>query len=168
MGAELALGASQLFEAQRWYAGAALVRQLIEVEYLLFLFAVDSEEPERWVNASDEDVRRMFSPPAMRDRSRGRFRAEEYSSHCERGGHPRLPGHVLLREHLLLVDPERRELLNPAVLGVDLAQHVERMWGHYVAAVTRYSPSNVYPDRFEMIAVLFAKWRSAGPAPPRI
>src|SRR5436853_7211757 len=47
MGAELAVGAAQLYDAHRWYAGAALVRQLIEVEYLLFLFAAANDEPQR-------------------------------------------------------------------------------------------------------------------------
>ena len=56
MGAELALCASELYEAERWYAGACLVRQLIEVELLLFLFASDDEEPERWMKASVDDV----------------------------------------------------------------------------------------------------------------
>jgi hypothetical protein len=73
MGAELAVGASQLFEAKRWYAGAALV-----IEYLLFLFATDPDEPVRWIDASEAEVRRMFRPAEMRRRAKGRFRAEEY------------------------------------------------------------------------------------------
>src|SRR5438552_3104832 len=68
MGAELAIGASQLYEAERWYAGAALVRQLIETEYLLHLFARDSAEPEKWLKATQEEARLMFSPKNMRDR----------------------------------------------------------------------------------------------------
>jgi hypothetical protein len=100
MGAELAVGAAQLYSACRWYAGAALVRQLIEVEYLLFLFATDDEEPERWLRASDADAKKTFSPAEMRARSAGRFLVEEYQTHCKIGGHPRVSGHLLLKEHI--------------------------------------------------------------------
>jgi hypothetical protein len=168
MGAELAVGASQLYDAQRWYAGAALVRQLIEVEYLLFLFATDPGEPGRWINASKDDVRSMFSPAVMRERSGGRFRSTEYSVHCEMGGHPRLQGHVLLREHNILTLPDSLEALARPLQWVDLAQHVERMWAHYVASVAIHSPSNVYPDRFQGISSLFHEWHTTDPLPSRI
>ncbi len=165
MGAELTVGAASLYEAEHWYAGAALVRQLIEVEYLLFLFAMDSEEPERWLAASADTARGMFKPAAMRKRSGDRFRASEYDSHCEMGGHPRLRGHVLLREHCDPSVPSTE--FDPAVLWVDLAQHVERIWANYVGAVGRHSHSNVYPDRFAEVTDLFAKWRAGG-GPARI
>ncbi|MEX0885913.1 MAG: hypothetical protein WD009_05695 [Phycisphaeraceae bacterium] len=168
MGAELGLCAAQLYEAERWYAGACLVRQLIEVEYLLFLFATDSEEPERWLKASPETVRRMFSPYAMRKRAGDRFRASEYASHCELGGHPRRQGHVLLREHLSFSDHRAMPLADPAVLWVDLAQHMERLWGNYRDAVENHSPTNVYPDRFREVDQVFSAWRSNDQTPGRI
>lgn len=40
MGTELIGGAATLYEQEQWYAGAALVRQVIEVEYLLWLAGV--------------------------------------------------------------------------------------------------------------------------------
>jgi hypothetical protein len=171
MGAELAVASAQLYEAERWYAGAALVRQLIEVEYLLFLFATDAAEAaeaEKWMKASSEEAKKMFSAGEMRKRSEGRFRTSEYSSHCEIGGHPRPRGHWLLREHSIQVSSDPADLLDPAVQWVDLAQHVERMWGHYVAAVAVHSPTNVYPDRFEAISKLLADWRTSDPTPARL
>ena len=168
MGAELAMGATQLYESERWYAGAALVRQLIEVEYLLFLFATDASEAEKWLKASSKEARRMFSPTKMQERSAERFNAAEYSIHCEIGGHPRPRGHVLLREHLTPTSHDPTELFDPGVQWVDLAQHVERMWGHYVAAVAVHSPSNVYLERFEMIWKLIDEWRALDPVPARI
>jgi hypothetical protein len=163
MGAELAVGAAKLYEAKRWYAGAALVRQLIEVEYLLFLFALDATEPQRWLNASDAEARKIFSPASMQKRSAGRFRVEEYQVHCKIGGHPRTSGHVLLREHLIPIATSPLELFDPAVQWVDLAQHIERLATHYVAAVTLHSPTNIYPDRFTELAELIADWRRADP-----
>jgi hypothetical protein len=168
MGAELAIGACQLYEAERWYAGAALVRQLIETEYLLYLFARDQAEPEKWLKASEEEARVMFSPKTMRERSRGRFRASEYFTHCEIGGHPRLSGHVLLREHLTPMSQRAGNLFDPKVQWVDLAQHLERMWGHYVAAVALHSPSNFYPDRFRQVDEAIQAWRASDRAPSRL
>lgn len=168
MGAELAHGAATLYAAERWYSGAALVRQIIEVEYVLFLFAEDDTEPHRWLTASPEEARGFFSAGAMRERSRGRFRAEEYSIHCENGGHPRPRGHFHLRDHLTVLTGEPLELLNPAVQWIDLAQHVERMWGNYERAVNLHSPTNIYPERFARIADAIAKWRSTDPVPPKI
>ena len=168
MGAELAVGATQLYEAERWYAGAALVRQLIETEYLLFLFAADSAEPERWLRAAPDEARRVFAPGTMRERSAGRFRAEEYSVHCEVGGHPRLSGHVLLREHLTPVPGGTPSLFDPRVQWVDLAQHVERLWANYVTAVRVHSPTNVYAERFARLDALSEAWRAIDPLPSRI
>jgi hypothetical protein len=171
MGAELAAGACLLFNANRWYSGAALVRQLIEVEYLLYLFATDVNEADQWLKASEEQVRAMFSPGNMRKRTNNRFDANEYSLHCKYGGHPRFAGSVFLREQQLLVQSDSidsRNPFDPAVLWVDLAQHVERMWNHYVVAVTLISPSNVYPERFDKVNARIAAWHAADVVPPRI
>ena len=163
MGAELAVGATQLYSAHRWYAGAALVRQLIEVEYLLFLFATDDHEPERWLNASDADAKKTFSPAQMRERSAGRFLVDEYQTHCKIGGHPRVTGHLLLKEHIMPISSSPPKLFDPAIQWVDLAQHLERLSAHYMAAVARHSPSNVYPERFAKIAQLASDWRTTNP-----
>ena len=83
----------------------------------------------------------------------------------ELGGHPRRHAHSLLREHFL---PGSPAFLRPEVQWVDLAQHVERVWHNYVGAVTRHSPSNVYTDRFERIAGVFAEWHASDPLPRSI
>jgi hypothetical protein len=163
MGAELAVGAAQLYKASRWYAGAALVRQLIEVEYLLFLFATDDSEPERWLNTSDAEAKKTFSPSQMRERSAGRFLVDEYQTHCKIGGHPRVNGHLLLKEHITPIKTSPPKLFDPAIQWVDLAQHLERLSAHYMAAVARHSPTNVYPDRFAKIAQLASDWRTTDP-----
>ncbi len=163
MGAELAVGAVQLYTLKRWYAGAALVRQLIEVEYLLFLFAADTTEPERWLKASRAEAKKIFSPAAMRERSAGRFRTEEYQVHGETGGHPRPSGHALLREHVTAVSTTPLKLMDRSFQWVDLAQHLERLSKHYIAAVALHSPTNVYPDRFAKLQRLAAEWHVADP-----
>jgi hypothetical protein len=165
IGAELSVGAAKLYNAERWYAGAALVRQLIEVEYLLFLFAIDDEEPLRWLKASDEEARKTFAPAQMRKRSAGRFQVEEYGVHCKIGGHPRVDGHILLRERITPISSSPLELFNPAIQWVDLAQHLERLATHYMAGVAKHSPSNVYLDRFGELIQLIEKWRAADSNP---
>jgi hypothetical protein len=42
MGGSLASGTIAVLRVENWYAAAALLRQVVEVEYLLWLFA---EEP---------------------------------------------------------------------------------------------------------------------------
>lgn len=170
MGAELIAGAAQLFESERWYAGAALVRQLIEVEYLLYLFASDPAEADLWLSSSPGEVKKMFSPGKMRERTDGQFDADEYSTHCEFGGHPRLKGSVLLRERMtpIRAEGEAVELFSPSALWVDLSQHIERLWKNFSRAVQVISPSNFYPERFEEIESRLAEWRRKDPFPEQI
>jgi hypothetical protein len=160
IGTELLVGACHLYKRQRWYAGAALVRQLIEVEYLLFLFATDKDEPQRWLKASDVDAKNMFAPSQMRRRAQGRFDVSEYQTHCKIGGHPRVSGHVLLKEHITPITTTPLKLFDPSIQWVDLAQHVERFLAHYIAAVAIHSPSNVYVDRFAKLVQAVSDWRS--------
>ena len=110
----------------------------------------------------------MFSPKNMRDRTNGRFNAEEYSIHCEMGGHPRVRAHVLLQEHMTPLQNDPMELFDPSVQWVDLAQHMERMWSHYVVAVASLSPTNVYPERFEQMRIRIDAWRALDLTPSRL
>jgi hypothetical protein len=152
MGGELLLGASAMFEATRLYAGASLVRQVIEIDYLLFLFGMDSNEASRWLNASQDEMMRLFKPSEMRKRSAGRFDVDEYSRHCEMGGHPRPAGAPLVdRHHLASVDPL-------PIMWVDLANHAVRIWDNYKIAAATCSPTNVYPERWAPVDVACDIW----------
>jgi hypothetical protein len=123
MAGELGEGTVLLLDADRKYAGAALVRQIVECEYLVWLFAAEPEEARNWRTGSPEAGGTSFAPGAMRKRSDGRFRAEEYASHCERGGHPREAGAFLLSGH-----NDSRQLAEGRWQWLDLAQHLERLW----------------------------------------
>lgn len=98
-GGSLATGAVTLGEQENWYAASALVRQLVEVEYLVRLFRQDSDEALRWLKASPEELRTSFMPAQMRKRVDG-FRHQEYRVHCESGGHPNPRAHSLLPERV--------------------------------------------------------------------
>jgi hypothetical protein len=126
MGGSISQGTITMLETENWYAAATMSRQLVEVEYLMWLFGSDSFEAEAWLSADQEILRRTYNPSAMRKRSEGRFRNQEYWSHCEIGGHPNPKAAFLLPEHILPDDEP--PLPTPEWMWVDLGQHLERLW----------------------------------------
>lgn len=124
MAGELATGAVQLLESEQRYASAALIRQLIEAEYLLTAFEAEFTSAAEWARSTPDEIRRSFSPRSMR--AVGGFSDSEYWRHCDLGGHPSPSGRVLLRFNLA-VHPDEDELLTASVWG-DLAQHLRRIW----------------------------------------
>ena len=122
MASELTVVAITALDGGLRYGAAAVIRQLIETEYLLAAFTAEFESAERWALSSPEDIRRSFSPKTMRQV--GGFSNEEYWRHCDAGGHPSPTGRFLLRFGDPLVD---EDLLTSSVWG-DLAQHLRRLW----------------------------------------
>lgn len=117
--AELAEAAVDLLNHGRVYASSAMLRQIIECEYLLAAFALDVESAREWLNADEESLRRIFGPQRMRDRTDGRFRDTEYWAHCKRGGHPTPDARVLLSAHSLV---DRSDWWR------ELSMHLDRLW----------------------------------------
>lgn len=126
IGGELARGAVDLLRSGNRYAAAALVRQLIEVEYLAHAFASEHESASAWLRADRNERRTFWAPQKLRARADGAFIDEHYWSHCERGGHPTTEGMALLPDHSRQMDA--------AFLWVDLAGHLASVWGHVMAA----------------------------------
>ncbi|HEY4226027.1 MAG TPA: hypothetical protein VGM70_09455 [Pseudolysinimonas sp.] len=88
-------GARQLLP-QNVYSASALVRQLVEVEYLAWACGHDPAEAVDWLT-SDRDARlRRWSPQRLRQRAEGRFDDQDYWDHCEAGGHPTPTGILTL------------------------------------------------------------------------
>lgn len=163
MAGELASGSVLLLRNKNRYAAAALVRQLVEVEYLLCLFAMDKSEPLKWSTLGVDDVRKMFMPAKMRKRCGDRFRTEEYSSHCEVGGHPRLAGARLLPEHLRTGPFSADRMF--AVGWVDLGQHLTRLVYWVGEIVDQYGFQNVglASSSFGEAVRAIDKWCSGDP-----
>jgi hypothetical protein len=82
VGGELTLAALDLFEREQNYAAAALVRQLVEVEYLMWAFAESAKDAKRWLDSTRDERRQFFSPAVLRRRSGGRFLDKDYRHHC--------------------------------------------------------------------------------------
>jgi hypothetical protein len=123
---ELVTGATSLLDADNMYSAAALLRQVVEIEYLAWAFAEKHDEAAAWLKATETERQNIWQPRYLRDRADGLFKRTDYKMHCERGGHPTLEATMLLKGH------SRRA---PAALWwLDLAQHGVSAWGYVEAA----------------------------------
>lgn len=135
IGGDLASSAVKLLEKGHRYAAMTLLRQMVEVEYLLWLFAHTEEAARDWLNANDEDLWKLFRPGELRKKSDGRFRVQEYQTHCALGGHPSPRARMILPNHSSAISIDW--------LWVDLAQHLDRSWPLLLEAADRLGMAEV-------------------------
>jgi hypothetical protein len=119
MAGELATASARLLSTGEHYAGAALLRQIVEIEYLTWNFKENKRDPASWLESTHADRMKDFTPAQLRKTSAGRFLAKDYQHHCEEGGHPVPRGLHLLRGG----SPAGAQLLL-----VDLLTHLWRTW----------------------------------------
>jgi hypothetical protein len=160
MSAELAEAAVDMAKRSRYYAVGAVIRQLIECEYLLTLFIDDIDHARRWRESTPDEVRKSFAPEKMRKLTG--FADEEYWNHCSTGGHPGPKGARLFKK----LDPARQ--LWPyaaAELLVDLGLHLQRIWKALDALLmkhhARYERGRA--DQRRQAQDAWAQWREADP-----
>lgn len=128
---ELVSGTLLLFRNGNHYGGSALLRQLIECEYLLRAFRLSFNDAARWHDANDSECW-DFKPSKLREI--GGFDRQEYANHCEAGGHPHPAGRQLLelersmRDVLSAEAGEDRKFDVTRVLWADFAFHCDRVW----------------------------------------
>lgn len=134
--AEVASASIALLDAGKAYAAAALIRQLVEAEYLVALFGTDGNEAERWSNSSPGEIRKMFAPKILRARASGTFSDSEYWAHCDLGGHPNPKATLLLSGHRIQLGDVEYPRLD--LQWADLCQHLVRLWPHVVDAFRDY------------------------------
>lgn len=146
IGGELAQGSTQLLKEGNLYAGAALIRQIVEVEYLAFAFAAQHEKAALWIHADRDERLKFWSPKRLRKGS-SRFLDSDYWHHCDLGGHPTMEGMVLLPEHVRI---------NSALLWVDLAGHLSSIWRHVTQAAERLLDGPI-PSDWELPNVAAAR-----------
>jgi hypothetical protein len=154
IGGQLISASSELLTEGRPYAGAALLRQIVEVEYLAWAFETRDHDAERWLR-SDRKIRENFFRPAkLRQASGNRFRGKDYGFHCELGGHPVPSGTLLLED-----DPRTTQLLLSDLLG-----HVGRAWDHFIGWAKRHEDYTAHfkPHSF-LMSQKFAAWKLADP-----
>lgn len=145
----LAEAASSLLRSTRMlvddghtYAAGALVRQLVEVEYLAWAFASENGDAAVWLNSSTKERLATWQPRHLRQRADGVFDRIDYSTHCELGGHPtpdglqalvgstsEAPGQVILADslsHVLGVWTSVLAFEDSSAVAPDLASIVDR------------------------------------------
>lgn len=151
---ELAESTIALLDTGRAYGAAVLIRQIVEVEYLAHCFSTDSGLARQWLASSQDDLRKLFQPSAMRKRSAGRFRDEEYWTHCELGGHPNPKAALLL--------PSREGAVDERWIWADLAQHLDRLWPFITDAVGAAGFERALPEGLSSsVEASLAAWREA-------
>ena len=116
--AELVGVSGRLLSGAHHYAGAALLRQVVEIEYLTWTFANNERDAVDWLNSTHQERISLFTPARLRNTSDGRFGARDYQNHCEQGGHPVPLGEILLGG---------RNKESAQVLLVDLLLHCWRV-----------------------------------------
>jgi hypothetical protein len=166
-GGSLSTGAVTLADNGNWYSASALVRQLIEVEYLVRLFRREPEQAMSWLRASDDDLRNAFNPCVMRKRL-GDFRHEEYRAHCQFGGHPNPKAHALLSARVL--PKHRGQFGSNEHFWIDLAQHLRRLWRD-VETIPSDHPNQSLDVIFQYTAVVedaIRVWEELDPCSPTI
>lgn len=148
---QLTAASADLFADGRHYAAAALLRQLVEVEYLAWAFDTRDQDAERWLRSSREEREAFFKPSKLRQASQGKFRGKDYGYHCELGGHP-VPG----AEILLKDDAAISQLLLSDLLG-----HTGRIWDHLLdwAGKNAWAASPFLEQR-ETMWHRYSEWKS--------
>lgn len=161
IGSSLISGANALFSSGNTYAAAALVRQLVEVEYLAWAFEDDKKEAEKWITSDKEERMQFFTPAKLRKAAQGRFRSKDYGYHCELGGHP-VPGANVLLENSEL----QAQLLLSDMLG-----HSGRIWDHIVRWAGGENKQEVVLAQKEKMLERYIAWKKVDvttrmPPPP--
>ena len=158
---ELVSGSAELIHIGQHYAGSALIRQLVEVEYLSWAFETQNEDATRWLCSNRDERREFFTPAKLRAAAKGHFRSVDYGYHCELGGHP-VPGSwVLLRN-----DDVVAQLMLSDCLG-----HTGRIWDHVVGwAKIHVNGAPVLARSYEMMKQ-YSRWKEVDklvdlPPPP--
>jgi hypothetical protein len=150
----LVSSSADLFEDGRRYAAAALLRQMVEIEYLAWTMETRDREGERWLRSKWKQRRDFFTPQKLREAAgEGKFRGVDFSFHCEHGGHP-VPG----ASELLDDDGHGDQ-----VLLADLLGHAGRIWDHLLGWARKSSHGAPILSRGRRISDRFAAWKSKDP-----
>lgn len=154
IGSQLISASAELLTEGRPYAGAALLRQIVEIEYLAWAFENRDQDAERWLRSDREFREEFFRPAKLRKASEGKFRGKDYGFHCELGGHPVPSGTVLLKD-----DPSTAQLLLSDLLG-----HTGGIWNHFVGWAKRHEDYTAHCKNHALaMSQKFRDWTSNDP-----
>ena len=160
MCAELADAAVTMSAKGRSYAVAAVLRQLIECEYLLAHFAIDLEQARNWWISTPAQIRKEFETKTMR--KAGDFSDTEYWMHCDAGGHPNPKGAFYVE----WLDPGRRTWpVAREELSIDLGLHLHRTWNAIDRLLAKHHAryKEVRAAEREKAERAWTEWRASDP-----
>jgi hypothetical protein len=146
---QITSASADLFSDGRCYAAAALLRQMVEIEYLAWAFETRDGDAERWLRSTQDERLEFFKPAKLRAAAQGKFRGKDYGYHCELGGHP-VPGSVIL----LNGDTAVSQLLLSDLLG-----HIGRIWDHLVGWARENVNGTPILQRGLEMSVRFQEWK---------
>ena len=86
--AALTSGMYQLADHGNLYPASALLRQLVEAEFIMWRFAQDVNSMAAWLNSTEEDRRTAWRPSVIYRDKNNEYRQKDYAGHCELCGHP--------------------------------------------------------------------------------
>jgi hypothetical protein len=141
------------------YAASALIRQLVEVDYLIWHFVAEPCAGAEWLRASPEE-RRGWNPKQVRANTAEPFRDTDYWQHCDFGGHPTPEGGARL------LDAEDYVI---ACTWLDLAVHSLHAWDGLVAVAAAHGHPDLFvkskSDAAHDLDRKIGSWRSAEQVP---
>jgi hypothetical protein len=146
---QLVSASTDLFSDGRHYAAAALLRQLVEIEYLAWAFDARDKDAERWLRSTADERREFFAPAKLRQAAQGKFRGKDYGYHCEMGGHPVPQAATLLNADTLITQ----------LLLSDLLGHTGRIWDHLLEWSANQSWAFPIHKRKEEMLAEYIAWK---------
>ena len=151
---QLVSAGADLFSDGRNYAAAALLRQMVEIEYLAWAVDVRDQDAIRWLRSDKKQRMAFFSPAKLRKAAKGKFRSYDYSFHCEFGGHPTPVGAAML------LNGNQAEA---QILLTDLLGHAGRFWDHLIRWAKRSSHGGPILELSQQMLARFTVWKTQDP-----
>jgi len=149
IGSQLVSASADLIGDGRHYAGSALIRQLVEVEYLAWAFETKDKEAARWLRSTHDERKSFFTPAKLRAAAGKRFRSKDYSYHCELGGHPVPTSWRLLNDDLAIA-----QLMLSDCLG-----HSGRIWDHIVGWAKGHPHGDSILSKSDEMWKRYSQWK---------
>jgi len=146
---QLISASTDLFLDGRTYAAAALIRQMVEVEYLAWAFETRDHDAERWLRSNRDERQEFFAPAKLRKAAGERFRSKDYGYHCELGGHPVPTSAILLDDQVTVAQ----------MLLSDSLGHAGRIWDHLISWARLQNEPFILEHAAEM-GLRFTEWKT--------
>jgi hypothetical protein len=127
--ASLTAGIWHLAQANNMYPAHALLRQLVECEFVLWKFAQGASQSQEWLRSSPEQRRNSWKPATIYRDDNNDFRQKDYGGHCENGGHPTPVGSRMAAGIMDLT-------ITKANLFSDSIGHAKDSWRHMLESVS--------------------------------